>query len=1460
MEMQEELNASEQKETIQIQEKNQEKENKQEEQIELDKEQFIKNEKEYSENRESNNSQENKIKFGNENFDFDIQLKLRKVDSDEFMISPLKGEKLKQKQQQNQEKRRKLRKFSNAVEEIKEREKNKESEENSMNRSQQDLPKYAEKQREKEKKLQKLEISEQDFLLASSQQEYSFQNQFNNQFIQPCIENEIIPDTQIKEEMEDLEEDFDNSDEDSELISKDSLLLDQNDIVIYDSDSEEDQENSSKILKRQDNIQRGNQQEVIVEQEEDFQQQEIQIENQNKEQEQDQNEIQKQENQHINLYDDQKENQQTDQPSNLQGNQEQQKNDGEIVIDNLEQLKEYQKNKEVGALQNRRRNVSRMKNLDIKGEFKLQYWVELQQKLKQEVNLVEKETEFKDEIMKELKRLNTSYYTNYIELINLEDGVKYDEELKQIDPKHIYEEGQKLFRTDPKAYKASISSWQKQNKKQQQQQFRQKKYSESLMYDQEAQLQKPQIEKYEDMMKNMQKKDILNMIEKNQEAQIAQMPGKKTLNQIKISDSFLQQQQQNQQLQQRSESVTLETLGKILDQQENGSVSSTYRQSNPVFQSQQLQQQNSQLLMEEKDSVQSSQNTLFQSQNLKKYLSQQQELENRNQQHNQKQQQQQQQLSINNSMVLKKGNYFLQKSGNNNSNFILNNNNNGNSSSLQRQKSEIYQDLYVQSQLEKRSKKLEQLVHIVMQSIFDHMHNFPNGIKIVLKMVKMLILKKFQDSDSNSINQIFANYIFDIWILPQLQFPQLYIDLKLIKAVHNVNLMESSFTDENYSRYNVIIEQYMESVDKYYEEISNVNEKLIEEIFQKSELIENQIFEKLQTQTICLSVENIQNLINMVYSCKEELGEKFGENGNKLGILEIIKQLHKQCQDKDLKLFESKKNLDSKNVNRVFLPGEIFVLFQNFRLPNEYRLNDYRQLYEELRENLRERMENFKDITQKIKVMVLRAKQCLQKKLTINQKIMDRFKQEISRREIEEQQSCIHSLVNTKFLNSLAGNLQENDPTKNSHFNSIKEFIKIFSELPEVKNLIKNGDDKFKVNENFNEFISALMDLIKEDEQFEQMQSKDLIWLQDNLEQYITKQIYDKLFPKKSTVKDLSLCIRLQTLDWISYDHLEIDEFNREDSMWEKAAQSLNNIENCRTPTEKLEALQECTNNMADILKLTSKKEEAVGADITTPCMIYILLKAKPQKLPSNLYFINAFANSQSMRTASGFCFTQIRSVMGFLENLQASQLKNISQLQFDRNTYERECQLEISFLKKRPREGRRKIRFDLVKKVQNEQLEIISFKRNSINSQNSQQGQLESQYNLNANNDVQNIKIEDKNINKNENENQKEQIQNNQLEQQKKKENNEKIQEEVNNRNRQKSSALFQRRISQNLNFLNGNLASSEIVSKNQENAKKLLGIEENYNSENEIFSQSQKMQISELIKEKNAQTSNIY
>jgi hypothetical protein len=53
----------------------------------------------------------------------------------------------------------------------------------------------------------------------------------------------------------------------------------------------------------------------------------------------------------------------------------------------------------------------------------------------------------------------------------------------------------------------------------------------------------------------------------------------------------------------------------------------------------------------------------------------------------------------------------------------------------------------------------------------------------------------------------------------------------------------------------------------------------------------------------------------------------------------------------------------------------------------------------------------------------------------------------------------------------------------------------------------------------------------------------------DMLEKYVSKRVYDKYFyikfrvyPKERTYKDAGLYFRIKSLDWITYDHLDISK------------------------------------------------------------------------------------------------------------------------------------------------------------------------------------------------------------------------------------------------------------------------------------------------------------------------------
>jgi len=71
----------------------------------------------------------------------------------------------------------------------------------------------------------------------------------------------------------------------------------------------------------------------------------------------------------------------------------------------------------------------------------------------------------------------------------------------------------------------------------------------------------------------------------------------------------------------------------------------------------------------------------------------------------------------------------------------------------------------------------------------------------------------------------------------------------------------------------------------------------------------------------------------------------------------------------------------------------------------------------------------------------------------------------------------------------------------------------------------------------------------------------------------VSRKIYEKVFPKERLYKDAALYFRIKTLDWLSYDDLDIASVNRVDEMWTLAADSLLQMDNCKTALDKMESM-----------------------------------------------------------------------------------------------------------------------------------------------------------------------------------------------------------------------------------------------------------------------------------------------
>jgi Rab5 GDP/GTP exchange factor len=139
--------------------------------------------------------------------------------------------------------------------------------------------------------------------------------------------------------------------------------------------------------------------------------------------------------------------------------------------------------------------------------------------------------------------------------------------------------------------------------------------------------------------------------------------------------------------------------------------------------------------------------------------------------------------------------------------------------------------------------------------------------------------------------------------------------------------------------------------------------------------------------------------------------------------------------------------------------------------------------------------------------------------------------------------------------------------------------------------------------------------------------------------------------------RDKAIHKRMQHLQFVTADHLDISEKHRDNAKLDLAIEELRKIAQYKAPRDKVVCVLNCCKLIYGILNKASASGHPAGADDFLPLLIYVVLRANPPQMHSNLQYILKFRSASKMISEAGYYFTHLESTIDFIEHLDASKL-----------------------------------------------------------------------------------------------------------------------------------------------------------------------------------------------------------
>ncbi|TCD69504.1 hypothetical protein EIP91_007434 [Steccherinum ochraceum] len=296
--------------------------------------------------------------------------------------------------------------------------------------------------------------------------------------------------------------------------------------------------------------------------------------------------------------------------------------------------------------------------------------------------------------------------------------------------------------------------------------------------------------------------------------------------------------------------------------------------------------------------------------------------------------------------------------------------------------------------------------------------------------------------------------------------------------------------------------------------------------------------------------------------------------------------------------------------------------------------------------------------------------------------------QQVSPKPASEQPSPASTGRNTPVTPNRTGSQDSNGDPPQFDFQKFLDQMKVKAAEPVAKylrsflsNFAKRTftvADQVKLINDFLNFISLRM---REAEVWKNVSDAEFDNAMEGMEKLVMNRLYEFTFtpqvarmipPRPITADDLErdrvLSQRIALFTWIEPRHLDVPEGDGSEGFMMFAQQELLKINHYKAPRDKLICILNCCKVIFGLIRHLHREE---GADNFVPILIYVVLKANPENLLSNVEFINRFRNPAKLQSESGYYLSSLMGAVSFIETMDHTSLSHITQEEFERNVEE---------------------------------------------------------------------------------------------------------------------------------------------------------------------------------------------